>query len=196
MAESTTIPSVKGSIFQLAITGLRALIDSGLIPPEAVEAGLEAEDIRYVEEKLLMGGWYPIDAFDRIARFALGYIDLDQTQYLADQGSLAADTLLSSESYSSFKNEIETRGERSSTAMIMLVRLIFNFGDWRLEQEDLGENGKFRVVATRMDAMPELLLHSTRGFITRLSSMVTGVPMEVESRRPTRDELIFDGKPA
>jgi hypothetical protein len=79
---STIDPSVKGSIFVLAVSGVQALIDARMVSTDELEAGLEALDLRYIEEKLLPGGWYSIDSFDRIARFALDRIKIDETGHL------------------------------------------------------------------------------------------------------------------
>lgn len=193
MTQQFSEPSVKGSIFVLATEALRGLIDGDVISTEDVEARLDARDLVYLDEKILTGCWYPISSFARIASFAVDNLPFDPSDILVEQGAIAADRLLESQAYSSFKTEIEKRGEQAGIAMLSFARLIFNFGDWSLDQSELDSAGKFILVAEDMEPLSDLLVCTTQGFITRLSSLMAGGPTYVKSQRPTRDRVLFEG---
>ena len=64
-------PSVKGSVFLIGVQGVKRLVTDGHLSREEVEFELRAEDIGYLDEKILPASWYPVTSFDRFASIAI-----------------------------------------------------------------------------------------------------------------------------
>jgi hypothetical protein len=187
-------PSVKGSVFLIAVQGVKRLLEQGRLSHEEIECELEASDQRYLEEKILLGGWYPVAAFERISRLTLTRLGREESEFFVDEGKDAARRLLSSELYAQFAEEAEKRGGRAGRSMLTMARLIFNFAQWEL-REDGGDDGSYiEVAVSEAEAMPEALRYAAQGFIQHVASLMAGSPMEIVSQRPSRDLILFRGR--
>lgn len=189
-------PSVKGSIFLIAVQGVKKLIEQGDLYHGDIECELEASDLRYLEEKILIGGWYPVAAFERLSRITLKRLGRDESEFFVEQGEEAAKRLLGSEAYGQFAKEAEKRGDRAARSLFTMAGLIFNFAHWELQEDGSGDTAHFEVAVSEAEAMPEVLRYATEGFIRYVASLMVGSPIEVVSRRPSPDLILYRGSPA
>ena len=196
MAIADGDPSVKGAVFQLAIEAVKQAIEVGRISEEEVEVELEAEDLQLLEEKSLVGGWYPVVSFDRLVQLAGGPAAAGHPDHFVRQGRKAADKILGNEIYGRFNDTIRERGEQSGASVLTLAQLMLNFSRWELLPYENGDASHFAIDVTEAGPMPDVLRYTAQGFVERVAELMVGSPMKVTSERPTRDHVIFTGRPA
>ena len=188
-------PSVKGAILQMAVEAVNQAIEEGRISEEEVAVGLQAEDLRLLDEKILVGGWYPVDSFDRLVLLSSGPRVAEDPNFLVRQGRRAADQLLGNQIYRRFNETIQERGDRGGAPMLTLAQLMMNFSSWELRYET-NDKSHFVIEVTEAGPMPDVLRYTAQGFIERVAELMVGGPMQVTSERPTRNHLTFTGQPA
>lgn len=189
-------PSLKGAIFQMATEAVKQAIEAGRISREDLEAKLEAQDLQFLEEKIIVGTWYPVDSFDRLVRLTGGPATAQYPDYLIRRGREAAEKLLGSQVYRRFHDTIRERGDKGGTSMLTLAQLMMNFSSWKLLPYENDDTSHFVIEVTEAGPMPDVLRYTAQGFIERVAELMVGGPMKVTSARPTRDFLTFAGQPA
>jgi hypothetical protein len=187
---------VKGSIFQMAIDAVKQTVEEGRISEEEIEAQLEAEELRFLEEKVLVGAWYPVDCFDRLVQLTGSLTSAGYPDFLIRRGRKAADTLLGNQIYGRFHDTIQERGDQGGASVLTLAKLMMNFSSWELLPYENGDTSHFVIEVTEAGPMPDVLRYTAQGFIERVSELMVGRPMEVTSERPTRGRVTFTGRPA
>jgi hypothetical protein len=189
-------PSVKGAIFQMAVEAVKQAIEEGRISEEEVAVKLEAEDLRFLDEKILTGTWYPVDSFDRMVQLTSRSISAEYPDYLVRRGRRAADQLLGNQIYRRFNDTIHERGDQGGASVLTLAQLMMNFSRWDLLPYETGDPAHFVIEVNEAGPMPDVLRYTAQGFIERVAELMVGSPMKVTSKRPTLDQLIFTGHPA
>lgn len=189
-------PSLKGAIFQMATEAVNQAVERGRISREELEAKLEARDLQFLEEKILVSTWYPVDSFDRLVRLTGGPATAEYPDYLIRRGRKAADELLGSQVYRRFHDTIQERGDQGGGSVLTLAQLMMNFSSWELLPYENGDTSHFVIEVTEAEPMPDVLRYTAQGFIERVAELMVGSPMKVTSERPTRDLLTFTGHPA
>ena len=195
MTVASACPSVKGTIFQMAIEAVKRAIEAGSLSEDQVEAELAAEDLPFLQEKILVGGWYPVASFDRLVRLASSPTGRDD-DYFVKRGREAADKLLGNQIYENFKSTIHERGDEGGASVLTLAKLMMDFSRWELLPYENGDKSHFVIDVTEAGPMPDVLRYTSQGFIERVSELMVGGPMKVTSERPTPDHVIFTGRPA
>jgi hypothetical protein len=179
----------------MAIEAVKRAVEAGGITEDEIETELQAEDLRFLEEKVIVGAWYPVASFDRLVRLASGPA-AQNADYFVKRGRDAADELLNSQIYGGFKNTIRERGDQGGTSVLTLAQLMMNFSRWELLPYENGDTSHFVIDVTEAGPMPDVLRYTSQGFIERVSELMVGGPMKVMSERPARDHVIFTGRPA
>ena len=189
-------PSVKGAIFQMAVEAVKQAVGAGQISREEVELQLEAEDIRFLDEKILVGRWYPVGSLDRMVQLTGGPDATEDPGYLVRRGRRAAEQVLGNQIYGHFNSTIQERGDQGGASVLTLAQLMMNFSRWQLLPYRNGDPSHFVIQVTEAGPMPDVLRYTAQGFIERVAELMVGGPMEVTSERPTLDRLTFTGRPA
>lgn len=189
-------PSVKGAIFQMAVEAVKQAIEEDRISEDEVEVGLRAEDRRFLDEKILMGAWYPVDSFDRLVQLTSGPLAAENSHYLVRRGRKAADQLLGNQIYRRFNDTIQERGDQGGASVLTLAQLMMNFSSWNLLPYETGDTSHFVIEVTEAGPMPDVLRYTAQGFIEKVAELMVGSPMKVTSERPALDQLTFTGRPA
>ena len=187
-------PSVKGAIFQMAVDAVNQAVEEGRIPREEVELNLEPEDLEFLDEKILVGRWYPVGSFDRMVQLTGGSAAEDPG-YLVRRGRRAADAVLGNQIYNHFSETIQERGDQGGASVLTLAQLMMNFSRWQLLPYKNGDPSHFVIQVSEAGPMPDVLRYTAQGFIERVAELMVGGPMEVTSERPTRDRLTYTGRP-
>ncbi len=187
-------PSVKGSVFLIGVQGVKRLVADGRLSREEVEFELRAEDIGYLDEKILPASWYPVTSFDRFAAIAIDSLGDGDSAYLVEQGEAAAPAILASEAYQGVIGSIQAgrEGARSRLSMLTMVQLMLNFSRWQLDSES-GGGQRFEVRVTDAGDLPESLRYAAQGFMQHLASVLAGGPCSVSSERLDQDTILFRG---
>jgi hypothetical protein len=189
-------PSVKGAIFQMAVEAVKQAIETNQISREEVELKLEAEDLRFLDEKILVGRWYPVGTLDRMVQLTGGPAATEDPAYLVRRGRKAADQVLGNQIYGHFSETIHDRGDQGGASVLTLAQLMMNFSRWQLLPYRNGDPSHFVIKVTEAGPMPDVLRYTAQGFIERVAELMVGGPMQVTSERPTLDRLTFTGCPA
>jgi hypothetical protein len=167
-------PSIKGSVFAPVIADVQRLLAEGRVGPEELESRLAAEDLVYLEEKLNVAVWYPIEAYDRFARVIQDFEGGGRPEHMRRRGELAAQRLMESGLYAQLRKSDamaeEVRrsdegllSEHHGRLMTSLAGAIYDFGHWEFRARAV--RGEYRIDVTEAAAFPEVGRHATEGFI-------------------------------
>lgn len=188
-----TVPSVKGSVFQLVVDDVRALVDAGRLEPEELARELSEKDRGLLDAVVTPVTWIPMATYGRmlelLAREEGGD---DPVAYLCGRGARAAERLLAG-TYGSFDAEPGTWGPRVGQTMIGIGRLLYNFTSWSFRQV---EGELYEIEANDALEYPDTARYTALGFIRWFAERTSGSPMRVESERPTPDRIVFRVQPA
>jgi hypothetical protein len=189
-------PSVKGSVFLIAVQGVKRLLKGGQLSREEIECRLEASDHRYLEEKILLADWYPVAAFENLSRISLNRLGQSESEFFVRQGENAAQRMLGGEVSEQFADVMNKRDDQAVRSMLTVARRIFNFSHWELLDDGSGDLGHFEVEVSEADDMPEVLRYAAQGFIKYAASLMVGSSVKVVSQRPSSDVILYSGCPA
>jgi hypothetical protein len=193
-------PSIKGAAFQTVVLDLTRLIQAGKIPRNVVEARLEAEDLRLLDDKILPGLWYPLGAYRRMTELLWEFEGKRERSYLMARGARSAERLFEAGLYQQMRRGEELgaakreRGESWSefdgNLMTSLAGAIFNVSRWRYRRhpEDPDLN---RIEVTGARELPEVARWAAQGFVEYMASRMTGRTATVTSDRPAPDRIVF-----
>ena len=195
IAVASSTPSVKGSVFLMSVQGVKRLMAEGRLSREEVEFELHRDDIRFLEEKILPAGWYPVEAFDRFASISVDVLSDGDPARLADQGEDAAARILGSQAYQGFIDSARAGREssRARSAVLTMAQLMLSFSRWELDSETAGGRS-FEIRVSEAGDVPETLRYAGQGFIQHLAGIVAEEPCTVTSERLDQDTIIFRGR--
>jgi hypothetical protein len=164
--------SIKGSLMLGAVVSVKRLRARGRVSPEALEAGLSAEALALVDQKIDISRWYPIQPFCEL-------IDLDweisgarEPAYLESQGAAAADRLFDSGIYQQLdfaqrSGKVESREKlvRQSRLITTITGTLYDFLTFEvnLAPESL------EIVFGNAERFSDGLIHTTVGFMNRIN---------------------------
>jgi hypothetical protein len=180
----------------MAVEAVKQAIEAGQISKEEVDVKLDAGDLQFLDEKILVGRWYPVDTFDRLVQLTGGRAAAEDPNYLVRRGRKAANQVLDNQIYGHFNETIEERGDQGGASVLTLAQLMMNFSRWELLPYRNGDASHFVIKVTEAGPMPDVLRYTAQGFIERVAELMVGGPMQVTSERPTLDQLTFTGRPA
>jgi hypothetical protein len=193
-------PSIKGSAFETVVIDLTRLIQVGKIAREAVEARLESQDLKLLDDKILPGLWYPLASYRRMSELLWEIEGNRDPAYLMARGARSAERLFEAGLYQQMQRGEELgaakreRGEAWSefdgNLMTSLASTIFNVSRWRYRRhpEDVNVN---RIEVTGARDLPEVSRWAAQGFIEYMASRMTGVTVLVTSERPAPDRIVY-----
>ena len=192
IAVEVSTPSVKGSVFLMSVLAVKQLVAESRLTREEVEFELQGDDIRYLDEKILAEGWYPVGSFDRLASIAVEVLSDGEFSYLAEQGEAAAARVLGSQAYQGFIDAAATGREAGGpgASVLTMARLMLNFSRWELDRES-SRGREFELRVTEAGDLPETLRYAGQGFIAHLATIFTREPTRVSSERLDQDTVVF-----
>jgi len=187
------MPKIKGMALERSWERLQELRDAGRLRPEDLEVALEAEDLELLEGKLEPSLWYPMAAYERMARLVIDVEAGGRVEAMERFGRDTAERLLASERFRTFFDGALRNGSRIGATLVQLAGMMMDFGRWHYAGESLRE---FQVVGEDVEALPELLRFGIQGFIAHLGGVAADVPLTVESERPEPGRVVFRARPA
>jgi hypothetical protein len=184
------VPSLKATAVQSVADDVERLLASGRLSREQLEARLEAEDLRYLEEKLSPTTWVPLATYGRLIELLIAAEGQGQREaYLIRRGERSAERLSSLGIYSQLDATTENLGNRIGTLVVTVAQAIYNVGRWSYEPAPT-EHG-FVIRVHDAAALPEISRLATQGFVQYVARRVSGQPLRVISERPTPDLVVF-----
>jgi hypothetical protein len=198
------VPSIKGTAIQSVADDLQALIASGRITRQWIEARLEAEDLRILDEKLLPGVWYPLASYRRLTEILIEVDGGGRPDYVVRRGARAAERLFAAGLYLQLERGEELgaqkreRGElwseREGNLIASIAGAIFNVSRWRF-RVDATDPAIHCIDVTEAESLPEVSRLAAQGFIEYTTSRLSGAPVRVTSERIGRDRIAFTLRP-
>ena len=195
-----TVPSIKGSAFQSVVDDLNALIASGRLARQELEARLEAPDLRILDDKVLPGVWYPLDSYRRLSDLLLQVEGRGQPDYIVRRGARAAERLFAAGLYLQLERgeqigaQKRQRGEgwteREGNLVASLAGAIFNVSRWRFVV-DPSDPTLHRIEVSEAADLPEVSRLASQGFLEYTVSRLAGAPVRVGSTRIGLDRIVF-----
>jgi len=186
-----TTPSIKGTAFQSAHADVNALVARRVMTRDQLEVALEAEDLHFLDEKVMPSAWYPMTSYLRLLQLlcdkeAKG----DVTGYLIARGEKAGERIAGTGIYQQLDTNVETLGVRTGRIVVTIAGLIYNFTRWQFEREG-ATVGNFTIRVDDAADFPEAARFTTQGFIQYASTRIVGKPMLATSERPLPSRILF-----
>jgi hypothetical protein len=185
-------PAVKGFILASLWEDLRSLLERGRLSRQAAERRLGARDLEILDGKVEPSLWYPNETYvgfsDLIAE-AAGSVD---DAFWIARGRRAGERLLGAESVlGRFVEGVSGKGANAGRALMKFPNLMFNYGRWEYESPRRGE---FSVHLRDAAPLPDSLRFSIQGAGEVIGARLVGAPVQVTSRRPSEDYVVFEGR--
>jgi hypothetical protein len=194
------VPSIKGTAFQSVVADLCRLREAGRVSGDALEARLEAGDLRLLDAKILPGLWYPLTSYGRLTELLMELEGGGRADYVVARGARAAERLFAAGLYQQLTRGDEIREtkaarnerwtEHEANLMTSLAGAIFNVSRWRYVIEP-GATGTSRIEVSEATALPEVSRWAAQGFVEYTSSRLSGLTTRVSSERPSPDRIVF-----
>jgi len=183
-------PSIKGTVFQTVVDDIQALIERKAVSRDALEARLQAADLRILDGKIDGARWYPIDGYGRMLELLRDVEGRsDPRQYLLQRGMRAANRLIDLGLYRQIDRQARTPLVQVGDAMINLSRNLYNFSIWTFRSEADGRTHHLEV--SEATAFPEVSRIVVEGFIDALTTRGLKVRARVSSARTAPDCMVF-----
>lgn len=197
---AVAVPSIKGTAFQSVVDDLLRLISAGRIARAGLEARLEPEDLRILEDKVLPGVWYPLASYRRLTELLLELEGAGRPDYVVRRGARAAERLFAAGLYLQLERGEEIgarkreRGEgwteREGNLVASLAGAIFNVSRWRFRIDPV-DASIHRIEVEEAAELPEVCRLAAQGFVEYTTSRLATSPVRVTSERIGRDRIVF-----
>jgi hypothetical protein len=182
------VPSVKGSIFQLALDDLKLAIDEGRCEPAELDARLSEKERGILDRPVTAAEWVPIDRYVRVLELLVQLEGgRDPVGYLRRRGARACEKLLGG-AYKGYKVEPGAWGRRTGETMIGIGKLLYNFTRWSFRE--LGD-GVYEIGCQEAENFPDCAVETAHGFIESYAAYASGREVEVDLERPARSHFAF-----
>jgi len=187
-----TTPSVKGFVLESLWADLKALLEQGRLSRQAAERRLGPRDLEVLDGKVEPSLWYANETYvgfsDLIAEAAGGADD----GFWIERGRRAGERLLGADSVlGRFVHGVSGKGGNAGRALMKFPNLMLNYGRWEYESPRRGE---FTVHLRDAAPLPDSLRFSIQGAGAVIGARLVGAPVDVTSRRPSEDYVVFEGR--
>jgi hypothetical protein len=183
-------PSVKGTLFKLAVDDLRRLIDSGAVSRDLAEQQLGPGDLDLLDALITPSGWYPVDRFNRLRSLVHQIEGNGEPAYIRAQGARMVERLLTGGPYQGLIDASRARPALIADAIPSIGGLLFNFCQVRFEGDP---RGSFAIEFEGATCLADDARWSAEGLVESLFPQLTGRPIRVTSERPSPDRFILRG---
>lgn len=190
MQDSARAKSVKGGLLAGVVQDLQRLVEQGKLDRDELEARLEAGDLAILDEKLLVGAWYPVDAMGRLFDLLWEESAQRRPEAARERGRRTATQLAESGLYRQVQVSRSREGKEFGRILTSIAGAMFNFMRWDYQSDDGGRTS--RVVVSDAADWPEVMRIACEGFIETLVAAAGGRAVRVTSERPTPDRVVFD----
>jgi hypothetical protein len=191
-------PAIKAVAYELAASDLRGLIECGKVRREQVEAELDAKDLVIFNSKVSPAAWIPIRTYARVVELLWRYEGHGDPAYLRARGARAAERAFDSGLYAQLRHSTavgtltEESGddiftERDGRLMATISGAIFNFGTWIFRDTPRG----YEVEVADSAALPDVARMAIEGFLEVMTERTSRREVQVRSRRPRPDVVVF-----
>jgi len=181
-------PKVKGASIIRPVETIRELIAKGEASELSLQVRLSAETFALLDSKVEPSLWYPLHVSDELSRVLVDLVGDGNPDYLRTMGGDTLRYMLERDTFRSFIEGAMAQKGREGANLVGLAGLVYSFGVWRYEGEDLRD---FTVTIDEATPLPDNASQTIVGFIQALVAHCTGDQLDVEPSRPTRDRVVF-----
>jgi len=187
--------SVKGIFVAGAVASVRKAIREGRLAREQVEARLDAQDVPFLDEKVDVGLWYPVQTLGHFLDVLADLSDEDREAAFIRIGRAAADMAAHTGRYGQL--DPTRRAGESATEVLRYGRLVTSvitaFYDFSRMSfgPDPSDPEAFQIDWYDVADLPESNRFCAQGFIERIAHHASHDDMIVKSQRPTPDHIVF-----
>jgi len=181
-------PSIKGVAFCHTVARLQTFLESGQVTEEQVEVRLEAQDLRFLDEKIEPTLWYPIASAGRIDELVVELSGREREEYFVACGLEEVASVFSKGVFETFIEGAQKMEARAAETLTLLASLGFNFGRWTYEEISFKE---LTVQAREVAPLPESVRYTVQGIILGLGRKLRNTDVEISSQRPLQDQIIY-----
>lgn len=194
-------PSIKGSVFETAVTSLAKVLEQGRVEREDALRWLEESDLEVLDVEINVAKWYDIRVYHRINCLLREVVGHGSNEYLRDQGRETARRLIEIGIYSQMEylertQVADTEGAEQRSAafgrdlkrLTTLSASILNFTRWEPASDPEHAN-RFRIEVHDAADMPETLIWRSDGFINEMASVHAGT--DLWSWKRENDDLVL-----
>lgn len=189
------VPSVKGVLLLGPVSAIRKAIREGRLTTERVEHALEEPDLIFLEEKVQPTSWYPVEIMGRYLELQASLEPEPRDEVLHEFGVKALYYTQGTNRYRQLNietGELEganpTERRMTTRKLLSVWGAFYNFGRFEMSHDD---EGKPIVVYLEVEALPEAIRPTIEGFMSAISSQVTGREVRVTSERPVPGRIIL-----
>ena len=187
--------SVKGIFLAGAVATVRKAIREGRVPREQVELRLEPGDVPFLEEKVDVSLWYPVETLGHFLDVLADLEGGDRPEALRRIGRAAADMAAHTGRYQQLDPERKAGSSPSEVLRYgrLVTSVITAFYDFSRMSfgPDPNDGGAFQIDWYDVAELPESNRFCAQGFIERIAQYAAEAPMQVDSGRPTPDHIVF-----
>jgi hypothetical protein len=188
-------PSVRGRGFAAAAQELHALLETGRLDAEAVEARLPAADLELLEHKPDPDAWVPIESYARVLDLLAETSEAAPVDFHRRRGLESAERLIDAGVHEADGDEA-ARDEAWHAPLERLVMGaegdLYSFPRWSFEPS--ATPGCFVLRIEEAEALPDAAQHALEGLVAYAVAYLLDQPIRVASRRPTPDHLVVEGR--
>jgi hypothetical protein len=178
-ALAAAVPSIKGSIFGLAVQDLLKLVTEGQISRAELEAKLAPGDATYLDRSIQAAGWYDVRVYGRLLELLKDVAGDGKTEYLRQRGARSARALLDAGMYQQMEylkrlqvSALQDPQERflafGHDLRLLMSMQLHNFGS-RNVTIDPDFADRYIIEFSDVEAYPEALCWTTDGFINAMA---------------------------
>jgi len=196
------IPSVKGSVYAVAVEDVGKLLSDGQITREGARRWLEDSDLAALDGDVNVAAWYDVRSYDRLTRLLCDVEGGGSTNHLREKGRRTARRLIEMGVYAQMEYLQRTQtaqrvdaDERFEALGRDLRRLntlsasILNFSSWHAEP-DPDNPRRYRIIVSDAAAMPETLVWRIEGFMNEMAREQVGGDLWSWSRA-SLDRIVY-----
>jgi hypothetical protein len=181
--------TIKGVAFQSVAADVNRLRKSGAITESDLRAALKSDEIKYVDEPVVPGLWYPLAAYGRLLDLLRRKEGGDRADYLIERGARAAERMMSEGAYRDFLSSASRWGERAGQAMVQLAKALYGGTRWSASYS--GEEHSAQVVVDDAAEFPDSARYAAQGFVKVLFTRIEGAEVQISSASPKKDRIVY-----
>ena len=181
--------TIKGVAFQSVAEDVIGLRRSGAISEEDLRAAIKSDELKYLDEAVVPGLWYPLGTYGRLLELLRRKQGGDGAEYLIERGARAAERMMNQGAYRDFLTAASRWGERAGQAMVQLAKALYGGTRWSASYSS--EEHKAEIVVDDAGDFPDSARWAAQGFVRVLFAHIEGAEVAVSSNRPRPDRIVY-----
>lgn len=178
---STVIPSVKGTIFGVAVDDVIALVERRRVARAELSRWLRPEDLALLVERPLASGWYDVGAYARMSALLRDVVGGGSDEFLRQLGRRTARQLIASGHYGQLEYARRTERQGAATSeerfeafgrdlriFTSLSGSILNFSRWSARAAP--EQRRWVLEVSDAAALPPEVCWRSDGFVNEIAA--------------------------